>query len=115
MSMPRSSLAFNSRKLECQLSPNNCLAITIARLATQTCIFPIYEVERVEGRPVYKLNSTSAAIARRPESKKPVDVYLKTQGRFRHLFRPKEDKDLLEAIQENVNFRWELLLEKCGL
>jgi len=89
--------------------------VEIARLATQTCIFPLYEVERVDGRPVYKLNATSAAIARRPESKKPVEEYLKTQGRFRHLFRPEENKELLEAIQEGVNFRWQLLLEKCDL
>ncbi|TFH16474.1 pyruvate ferredoxin oxidoreductase, partial [Candidatus Bathyarchaeota archaeon] len=89
--------------------------IGIARLATQTCVFPLYEAERVDGRPVYKLNAASAAIARRPDSKKPVEEYLKTQARFRHLFRPKENKELLEAIQEGVDFRWQLLLEKCKL
>ncbi len=89
--------------------------IGIARLATQTCVFPLYEAERVDGRPVYKLNAASAAIARRPESKKPVVDYLKTQARFRHLFRPKENKELLDAIQEGVDFRWQLLLEKCNL
>ncbi|MCJ7732809.1 thiamine pyrophosphate-dependent enzyme [Candidatus Bathyarchaeota archaeon] len=89
--------------------------IGIARLATQTCVFPLYEAERVDGRPVYKLNAASAAIARRPESKKPVEDYLKTQARFRHLFRPKENKELLDAIQEGVDFRWQLLLEKCKL
>ncbi len=41
----------------------------------------------VDGRPVYKLSGPSAAIARRPESKKPVEEYLKTQGRFRHIFK----------------------------
>ena len=89
--------------------------IGIARLATQTCVFPLYEAERVDGRPVYKLNAASAAIARRPDSKKPVEEYLKTQARFRHLFRPKENKELLDAIQEGVDFRWQLLLEKCKL
>ncbi len=89
--------------------------VTVARLATQTCIFPLYEVERIEGRPVYKLNAASAAIARRPETKKPVEEYLKTQGRFRHLFRPEENKELLATIQEGIDFRWQLLLEKCGL
>lgn len=90
-------------------------SVTLARLATQTCIFPLYEVERSEGRPVYKLSGASAAIARRPQSKKPVEKYLKSQGRFRHLFRPKEDKELLAAIQEGVDHRWQLLLEKCNL
>jgi pyruvate ferredoxin oxidoreductase beta subunit len=90
-------------------------SVMLARLATQTCIFPLYEVTREAGRPVYKLSGASAAIARRPQSKKPVEEYLKSQGRFRHLFRPKEDKELLAAIQEGVDHRWQLLLEKCNL
>ncbi|MBT3284490.1 pyruvate ferredoxin oxidoreductase [Candidatus Bathyarchaeota archaeon] len=90
-------------------------SVTLARLATQTCIFPLYEVTRENGRPVYKLSGASAAIARRPQSKKPVEEYLKGQGRFRHLFRPEENKELLEAIQEGVDHRWQLLLEKCNL
>ncbi len=90
-------------------------SVTLARMATQTCIFPLYEATRENGRPVYKLSGASAAIARRPQSKKPVEEYLKGQGRFRHLFKPKEDKDLLAAIQEGVDHRWQLLLEKCNL
>jgi pyruvate ferredoxin oxidoreductase beta subunit len=90
-------------------------SVSLARLATQTCIFPLYDVERSEGRPVYKLSGASAAIARRPKSKKPVKEYLKSQGRFRHLFRPTENKELLAAIQEGVDHRWQLLLEKCHL
>lgn len=90
-------------------------SVSLARLATQTCIFPLYDVERSEGRPVYKLSGASAAIARRPKSKKPVEEYLKSQGRFRHLFRPTENKELLAAIQDGVDLRWQLLLEKCDL
>ena len=89
--------------------------ITIARLATQTCIFPLYEVEREKGRPVYRLSAASAAIARRPDAKKPVEEYLKTQGRFRHLFRPEKDEELVQAIQDGIDHRWEILLEKAGL
>lgn len=89
--------------------------ITISRLATQTCIFPLYEVTREKGRPVWKLSGPSAAIARRPESKKTVEDYLKTQGRFRHLFRPQENKELLKTIQDGVDLRWQMLLERCGL
>jgi pyruvate ferredoxin oxidoreductase beta subunit len=91
------------------------ITVELARLATQTCIFPLYEVEREDGRPVYKLSGPSMAIARRPESKKPVEDYLNLQGRFRHLFRPEKDHELLDAIQEGVDHRWQLLLEKCGL
>ena len=88
--------------------------IAIARLATQTCIFPLFEVERVEGRPIWKLSGPSASIAKRPETKKPVTEYLETQGRFRHLFRPKRNEEILKAIQDGVDLRWQQLLAKCG-
>ncbi|MCW4048661.1 MAG: thiamine pyrophosphate-dependent enzyme [Candidatus Bathyarchaeota archaeon] len=89
--------------------------IGISKLATQSCVFPLFEVERIDRKPVWKLTGQSASIARRPESKKPVEEYLRTQGRFRHLFRPKENKELLTAIQEGVDHRWEMLLKRCGL
>jgi len=88
--------------------------ISIARLATQTCIFPLFEVERVEGRPIWRLSGPSASIAKRPESKKPVTEYLEAQGRFRHLFRPKRNEEMLKAIQDGVDLRWQQLQAKCG-
>ena len=89
--------------------------IEISRLAVQTCIFPLWECRLEEGRPVYKLSAASAAIARRPESKKPVEEYLKLQGRFRHLFRPERRDDIIDSIQAWVDHRWQMLLEKAGL
>lgn len=88
--------------------------ISVARLATQTCIFPLFDVERVDGKPVWKLSGPSAAIARRPETKKPMEQYLEAQGRFRHLFRPKRNEEMLKAIQDGVDQRWQQLLDKCG-
>jgi pyruvate ferredoxin oxidoreductase beta subunit len=61
--------------------------VEIGRLAVETGIFPLYEVE--EGR--YKLNVD------RPKLK-PVVEYLKVQGRYRHL--PEEE---IQKIQERVN------------
>jgi len=89
--------------------------IEISRLAVQTCIFPLWECRLEEGRPVYKLSAASAAIARRPESKKSVEEYLKLQGRFRHLFRPERRDDIIDSIQAWVDHRWQILLEKAGL
>ncbi len=63
------------------------MAIEIGRLAVETGIFPLYEVEN--GR--YRLNVD------RPKLK-PVEEYLKPQGRFRHLL----DEDI-GRIQEHVN------------
>ncbi len=74
--------------------------LNIARLAVETCAWPVYEVEN----GIYKVNS-------KPRTKKPVADYLKTQERFRHLFKPGNEQ-LLADIQAEVDRRWELLLAK---
>lgn len=74
----------------------------ICKLAMDTCIWPVYEVE--EG--VWKLNY-------KPKKKLPIEEYLKPQGRFRHLF-TKGYEHLLEEIQRNVDQKWEDLLKRCG-
>lgn len=74
------------------------LSIKIARMAVQTNIFPLYEVE--EGVK-YTINY-------RPKEY-PVSEYFKLQGRFRHL--TEED---LKHIQEMVDEDWALLLRKAG-
>jgi len=89
--------------------------IELARLAVQSCLFPLYECRLEEGRPVYQLSGPSAAVARRPESKKTVEGYLEMQGRFRHLFRPERRDDLIDSIQAWVDHNWEILLEKAGV
>lgn len=63
------------------------ITIQMGRLAVETGIFPLYEVEN--GR--YRLNVDRPTL-------KPVEEYLKPQGRYRHL----TDKDIQE-IQEMVN------------
>ena len=72
-------------------------AIEIGRLAVKTGVFPLYEVENGE----YKLNVKSKELL-------PVENYLKTQGRFRHL---KEEH--IKIIQEEVEKNYNLLLKKC--
>jgi pyruvate ferredoxin oxidoreductase beta subunit len=69
-------------------------------------------VRREDGIPIYELSGPSSAIARRPETKKPIEDYLKTQGRFRHIFRPERDETLLKYFQENIDHRWNMLLKK---
>jgi len=77
------------------------LTMEISRLAADTCIWPLYEV--VEGK--YKLTY-------KPKEKKPVVEWFKLQRRFAHLLKP-ENQQLLEAIQKEVDRRWEVLLKKC--
>lgn len=74
----------------------------MCKLAVDTCIWPLYEVEN----GVWKLNY-------KPKKKLPVIEYLKPQGRFKHLFTD-ENKHLIDEIQENVDRKWEDLLKKCG-
>ena len=70
-----------------RLTPN------IGRLAVETNYFPLYEIRN--GRD-YKISYHSKNL--------PVRDYLMAQGRFKHL-----TEENLEAIQEEVNSRWEEL------
>ncbi len=73
------------------------LTVRLARLATETAVFPLFEV--VDGK--YRLTVE-------PPHIRPVRDYLKPQGRFRHLRDPE-----VEFIQKQTMDRYALLLEKC--
>jgi len=73
--------------------------IRLAQMATDTCVWPLYEVENGK----YKINF-------KPKEKKPVLEWLKSQGRFRHLFK-EENAPILEEIQKQVDKDWEELLK----
>lgn len=66
--------------------------IIIARLAVETGIFPLLEYEN--GKLV-----SARHIAR----KKPVEEYLRPQGRFRHLFEQEGGAAEIRRIQENAD------------
>ena len=83
--------------------------IEMARLAVETCVFPLWEA--VDGE--YALSPPSKVIALKPDRQKPVKDYLKAQGRFRHLFTP-EFEHVIDEIQDIVNKRWKQLLEKIS-
>jgi pyruvate ferredoxin oxidoreductase beta subunit/2-oxoisovalerate ferredoxin oxidoreductase beta subunit len=72
------------------------MSVKIARLAVQTNVFPLYEVE--DGIH-YTLNF-------RGEQK--IDPYFSSQGRFKHL----AEADI-QLIQEQVNAEWDLLVRKA--
>jgi len=78
-------------------TPSN-KTIEVGKLATETGVFPLYEIEN--GR--YRLNVD-------PPKLKPVEEYLKAQGRFRHLS-PGE----IQKIQEKVNHDYAVLKEKAA-
>ncbi len=76
--------------------------IKVSRLASDTCVWPIYEIDH----GVWKLNY-------KPKKKKPLIEWLESQGRFAHLLKP-ENQPLVQQLQEKVDSDWEALLEKCG-
>ena len=52
-------------------------------------------------------------ITYKPRDKKPVEEFLKVQGRFRHLSKP-ENKHVIDEIQEEVDKKWDELLRRAG-
>ncbi len=49
----------------------------------------------------------------KPKQKLPVTEWLRSEGRFQHLFAG-EHQDVLDAFQREVDERWEALLKLCG-
>jgi pyruvate ferredoxin oxidoreductase beta subunit/2-oxoisovalerate ferredoxin oxidoreductase beta subunit len=67
------------------------LTIRLARLAVESCVFPLVEIEAEAGlRLTYD-----------PTRSRPVAEYLKLQGRFSHL-----DSETMAAIQRDVEREW---------
>jgi pyruvate ferredoxin oxidoreductase beta subunit len=83
--------------------------IDYSKLAVESCVFPLYEV--VAGK--YELSTPSKLVALAPQKKKPVQDYLKGQGRYRHLFTP-QNKHVLDEIQRWTDERWAKLQRKVA-
>jgi pyruvate ferredoxin oxidoreductase beta subunit len=71
--------------------------VRLGRLAVETGMFPLYEVENGQ----YKMSIDLPEL-------RPVKDYLKQQGRFRHL-----SDDIIEKIQERVELEYQKLVEKA--
>lgn len=76
--------------------------VEIAKAAVQTCFWPLFEVE--DG--VWRITTKVA-------NKKPIEEFLKSQGRFKHLFKP-ENAELLMAVQTEVDRYWEYVQKRAA-
>ena len=74
----------------------------ICKLAVETCVWPLFE--DIDG--VWHLSYE-------PKQKRPVEEYLRMQGRFRHMFKPGNEW-MIEQVQKEVDRNWEELLHLCG-
>jgi pyruvate ferredoxin oxidoreductase beta subunit len=73
------------------------LSIKLGRLAVETGVFPLYEVEK--GR--YHLSMDFPTL-------RPIKEYFKLQGRFRHL-----TDDMIQEIEKRIHQEYEELREKA--
>ena len=71
-------------------------AADIGKLAVDTGVWPLKEYENG------KVTHTKI-----PHHRKPVEEYLLTQGRFKHLFQPQRDDTMLNDIQTRVDNYWQ--------
>lgn len=72
----------------------------LARDAVESNFWPLFEVEH----GVWKINH-------KPKSRMPITDWMKSQGRFRHLFKPGHEA-ILEEIQRKIDADWEKLLRE---
>jgi len=75
--------------------------VSIAKLAVETGYWPLIEVENGVWRITYK-----------PKQRKPIEEFLKTQGRFKHLFNEK-NKHIIVEIQKEIDENWTRLEHLC--
>ena len=73
----------------------------ISKLAVETRYWPLYEIEN--GHYRFTLNP----------KQKPLEDFLKLQGRFKHLLRP-ENKDILDALKRDIYEDFEKLQAKSS-
>jgi pyruvate ferredoxin oxidoreductase beta subunit len=93
---PRLLLALAPCPTGWQYDPRETVAV--GRLAVQTGVWPLKEYR--DGRVVH---------TKPPRRRLPVERWLETQGRFRHLFEPERRGDLIDEIQRDVDAYWDAL------
>ncbi len=77
--------------------------VRISKIAADTCIWPLYEVDH----GVWKLDY-------KPKEKLPIEEWLKSQGRFAHLLKGEQSKAIVAEIQKQVDREWDKLVYRCA-
>ena len=73
----------------------------VCKMAVETCYWPLYEV----------VNGTWI-LTYEPKKKLPIEDFLRTQGRFKHMFK-KGNEHLIVEFQRETDKRWKDLLKRC--
>lgn len=77
--------------------------VEMGTLSVETGAWALYEYENEE----VKFNGISKLLLDEKIKPKPIEDWIKLQGRFRHLFIPQKDVKKLEEIQDYTNKVWE--------
>jgi pyruvate ferredoxin oxidoreductase beta subunit len=77
--------------------------VGMAKIGVQTRFWPLYEVEDGNWNLTVKVREA-----------KPIEEWLKPQGRYKHLFAP-GNEELLAEVQEDVDYQWDRIMSRCGL
>jgi pyruvate ferredoxin oxidoreductase beta subunit len=78
--------------------------VKIGRMMVESCIFPLYEIEK----GWLKLTAKSLSIAKNGR-KKLIDDYIALQGRFKKI-----TSEQLADFQRSVDDKWQALLKRAG-
>lgn len=84
--------------------------IKLSQKAIETGLFPLLFGYKDD----WELSAPSKKIALNPEMKKPIEDYMISQGRFKHLFKPNRNDAMIDEIQRIVDEKWGRWLKKCG-
>ncbi len=87
--------------------------LEMGQLAVETGSWALYEYENEQ----LHFNLKSKSILEGKLQPKPLEEYLKLQGRFGHLFKPERKEEVLSTIQRNLDKSWEKFRKQveCGL
>ena len=79
--------------------------MVIAKLAVETCVWPLYEFENGK----FRLTAESKRIAEGHVEKKPVIEWFKAQGRYKHLL-SEDNAHIVEQVQAEIDRKWRKLI-----
>lgn len=84
--------------------------VELGRLAVETGAWVLYECEN----DVLAFNARSKLILEGKVEPKPIEDYLKAQGRFRHLFKPNKDEKRISEIERYRGVVWNRYRKQVG-
>ncbi|MEM0466649.1 MAG: thiamine pyrophosphate-dependent enzyme [Candidatus Thermoplasmatota archaeon] len=77
--------------------------VEMGRLAVDTGAWALYECEH----GVVTFNGKSKLILEKKVERKPLEEWIRYQGRFSHLFKPEKNVKILSMMQEHIDQMWE--------